>query len=95
MTKDECIICYEKDDLIHFPNSFSSCKCVYKIHKKCYNEWLKNNNSCIICRNKNNNTCIISRTENKNKNICSLITDFFILVFIYEMLSIFIHLTIP
>lgn len=79
ISKDECIICYCKDDLIHFPYYFSSCTCIYNIHRKCNNEWLKNNNTCIICR-----------TENKNKNICSLIADILILVFIYEI-YIYIH----
>ena len=46
----ECIFCYENNDLI----DNNLCGCKYKYHLKCYINWIKDNDpcKCIIC-NKN------------------------------------------
>ena len=40
---NECIICYNKLNLI--------CECKYIVHNECYEKWYIKKPSCIICHN--------------------------------------------
>lgn len=55
--KDDCPICFETIE-----NDLHTCKvCRNAFHIECLKIWLKNKNTCVLCRNK------ISLTEEKSK----------------------------
>jgi len=45
--KYTCLICHE--DVSHPCFLNLNCDCVYECHYKCFNEWYKIKNECIIC----------------------------------------------
>ena len=51
-----CSICLET---VRRPANLDlNCECKYYVHYKCFNEWWKDNNTCIIClRNNNKGNC--------------------------------------
>lgn len=64
-TKDICSICLEEIDLL---NVIFITKCGHVFHRKCIDVWLKQHESCPLCRNKDIYTFSISFihiTENK------------------------------
>jgi len=64
-TKDICSICLEEIDLAD--ESFTT-KCRHVFHRKCIDVWVKQHESCPLCRNKDIYTVLISFiriTENK------------------------------
>lgn len=53
-TNSECLICFEDKNLITLgaikSTYWTSCECNIYIHKKCFNTWVKINDSCPLCR---------------------------------------------
>jgi hypothetical protein len=58
-----CLICLEESNNL---NTITHCG-VYYVHSKCYSQWLKKNNTCIVCRKsltqEPNNTSEVSSRE--------------------------------
>jgi len=97
MIDKQCIICYENDNNLIYPNN---CNCKVLLHKKCLEECKKINILCPICRVKYNGY------QNNNQNMIFDFLDLpmlyfinnpniinFIMIIIYSwVLSIFILL---
>jgi len=67
---DDCLICLSNDDDIININKFNyiekNCKCIYFIHIKCMENWIKQKNKCPTC-NSNIHLC---NTSSDDDNIC-------------------------
>lgn len=50
---DECLLCLNKDYYYFYSNlqiyTPKMCNCKFKLHPKCYYEWLNFKNNCPIC----------------------------------------------
>ena len=92
----ECFICFENEinreipfDInvlsIIYPN-LKSCNCTGKIHIKCLYDWLKQSNTCPICRTPYNYEIVNHRSTTTIKTYsCLGIISFFL--FLYLILS--------
>jgi len=46
----DCIICLEPDNLLHSVIFTDKCKCEYKVHYKCMENWVSRKSICLICK---------------------------------------------
>ena len=84
----DCFICfmpYEQNNPIKMLSDFShiiqKCKCNAKIHLLCLNNWIKNTQSCPICRTK----CTSLQKSNLPK-FYVIITIYLFIIFTYNIL---------
>jgi len=94
----DCFICfmpYEQNNPIKMLSDFShiiqKCKCNAKIHLLCLNNWIKNTQSCPICRTKFISIHDIGLQE---INLIKYLITCFINIYVFIILSFNIYLFI-
>ena len=94
----DCFICfmpYEQNNpikmLSDFSNIIQKCKCNAKIHLLCLNNWIKNTQSCPICRTKCTTIHDIGLQE---INLIKYLITCFINIYVFIILSFNIYLFI-
>lgn len=67
LKKYTCLICHDDVKNPCFLNL--NCDCIYECHFKCFNEWYKMKNECIICHKITNGKPFWRRLRRRKRNV--------------------------